>query len=388
MAVTPTDSPPVSQRLRRDIKIIENIHVLVCVPCSQCIWVNELSTHLSQPTALGHSKYTLREAEEAEGLAKGLWPMALGTFSQLDALQEIVDSRPPAFSHLDVLHDGVKCPECNHVNPKWSSLRKHISLAHKGSKHTSKDCEHVSYQRLFASRQLSSYFAVELGGGTVEEVADDQPSFVDAMQNASRVRSKLIEESERIIDGSTTDQVSAFLKRARFHTLFARCERNALCNASKLPPRKKDVEIPENGRPDRRVHLVRAVLKCSERCAQSVRLAGSALRRELRRSSPTPTTVPFPVPNDATIATYGRTCARIIIFLLSNESGAPITFTPDQKKALLEVRLQLNKSVIEKNPPEDIHTNASFFEAEDEIEDDFDDDDEEEDEDDILCPVS
>ena len=384
MVISLSTSTPISFRLQLDIKFIPELNLLVCKACSHCVWVNELSTHLSTPSNIGHSRYTPREAAEAQSLAKGLWPTALSSTSDdCSSIDAVIDSCPPAFEHLDIFQDGLKCPYCNQVNLKWDSLRKHITLQHPennpGNKFKQADCERVPCQRLFSSRKGSRYFQVTTSNASAPVTTDDQtPSFITAMQEASAARSKLIEESERVIDGSTTDQVSAFLKRARFHILFARCDRTALYNASKLPAQRGDEERSTNARPHRYVHLVRAVLKALESCAGSVRLAGSALRRELKRSSPTPTTVPFTVPNDATISTYARTCARIIIFLLTETAGIPVHFSGEQKAALIDVRRELAKRVSDKSQPTDIHTNTLFFEVEDETEVALDEDDEDE----------
>jgi hypothetical protein len=326
--------------VRTVIDYLDRVKLLVCKPCGHCIWADEIKAHLTKHA--NHGCYSSSLAVLTEGVCLHLWPRALRK-PQPPAtieLEDVVELPAERFDSLPIHHDGLGCSACLHIVKKESSMVKHLAI-HKNLKERATMVRGIHFQQFFTSRYLSTRFPIlpEEGASTdcSKSPADDKEMVKAAIYKMRELGRQLEEQQHQVIRPVEHDQLSPFVKRARWDRLFAGQERKVLL-ALVAPP------APETR--TRETILFETMLSVGSKCAAATESATEMFLMELKRTELTPEKEPFTVPTKKTIRRYSRVWGRVLVMFLrvpaDDKSGLGITLTSEQALALDTLQEQLS----------------------------------------------
>jgi hypothetical protein len=345
-SVTMPPSVPTAflERVEADITMLEEVPLLFCKACRQCLWADEVRSHMKNEGL--HGPFNAHESAVAEQVSAQLWPAALKNPTSPIHLPSLIRFPTPPLARL-VVHLPTEseptfgCACCHLVYLSVGSLDKHFKTQHPDESGPRFD-RNVAFQRLFPSRKLSQRFRVTVPpdvAGTARAGATEAAERFDAFFKRSLEESRTFAAAhDKTIRHSEHDQLPPFLRRAKFEKLFTGYDRDLLRAHGALPPSKSD--SPES-------LLVGTVRQMALKIGASTREATEVITFAMAANSTGPSTEPFEVPYlNSTVARYGDTLGRAMLFLMRAESVGEerplFTLTPAQSSALSALRGELS----------------------------------------------
>jgi hypothetical protein len=219
-------------------------------------------------------------------------------------------------------------------------MEKHLAT-HKNLKERATMVKGVHFQQFFTSRYLSARFPIlpeeRVPTDCPESPPDDKEMVKTAIYKMRELGRQLEEQQHQVICPVEHDQLSPFIKRARWDRLFAGQERKVLL-ALVAPP------APETR--TRETILFETMLSIGRKCAAATKSATEMFLMELKRTELTPEKEPFTVPSEKTIHRYSRVWGRVLVMFLrvplDDKSGLGIALTLEQALTLDTLQEQLS----------------------------------------------
>ncbi len=224
-------APPHSHALLDQYLIpLPDYGLLICKSCQHAVWVDELARHLRGT----HHSLPKAHVVEMIQVARSL-PDLVSSHEEL-SLPDLVDH---PFPHLTLHRDGLGCrhdfPRCRFICRTVKGMKSHLRERHgyalsskKGRPSRSQQAEAASSptstwvsvvcQRFFPSRHGSAYFEVRHVGPEPRLEDGNSPSAAwrSIRSSMNHAFSRAQENSQSIITGGFSDEVSPWLERAKW----------------------------------------------------------------------------------------------------------------------------------------------------------------------------